>query len=309
MSGPVRQDDLRAEPPGDEVPAPGVEVWESRTSDVGGATVRRALPVRTHRTVGAWCFLDHFGPAPTAGGRAMTIGPHPHIGLQTVTWLLDGELDHRDSLGSAQRIRPGQLNLMTAGHGVVHAEDSRAAAAPTMHGVQLWVAQPEATRHGAPAFEHHATLPQVDGPGFQASVLVGTFAGATSPARADTPLVGVDLSLGGPATLPVDPAHEHVLVVLAGALEVGGRGLAPDHTAYHATGRSALEVEAQAGTRAVLLGGEPLGEDVLMWWNFVARTRDEIEEAHREWQSRRDRFGAVDTDLGRIDAPDVFWKT
>jgi redox-sensitive bicupin YhaK (pirin superfamily) len=309
MSGPVRRDDLRTAPPGDEVPEPGVEVWTSRTSDVGGATVRRALPVRSHRTVGAWCFLDHFGPAPARGGQAMTIGPHPHIGLQTVTWVLDGELDHTDSLGSAQRVRPGQLNLMTAGHGVAHAEDSRAADVDTMHGVQLWVALPETTRHGPAAFEHHDVLPTATLDGASATVIVGSFADATSPARTDTPLVGVDLVLHGAVELPVAPGHEHVLVVLDGSLEADGRSLGADHAVYHAPGPSSLAVRAAPGSRALLLGGEPLGEEIFMWCNFVARTRDVVEEAYLDWQAGHDRFGPVATDLARIDAPRPHWLT
>lgn len=197
---------------------------------------------------------------------------------------------------------------MTAGRGVVHAEDGRATTAPTMHGVQLWIAQPEATRQGEAAFEHHAVLPDVAGEGHRGSVLVGTFAGATSPARTDTPLVGVDLVLLGDVELPVDPDHEHVLVVLIGRVQVGGRTLLADHSAYHAPGRSVLRVAAPEGARALLLGGQPLGEEILMWWNFVARSRDEVDEAARDWQrGDADRFGAVDTDLDRIDAPPTPW--
>ena len=141
---------------------PRVEVTASRVAQVGGAPVRRALPRRTHRTIGAWCFLDHFGPTRVTAETATRIGPHPHLGLQTVTWLLEGELVHVDSLGSEQPIRPGQLNLMTAGGGVAHAEDGRGLAAPDIHGVQLWVAQPDASRHGPAAFEHRADLPGLE---------------------------------------------------------------------------------------------------------------------------------------------------
>ena len=178
-----------------------VEVLVGREAAVGETPVRRLLPRRTRRTVGAWCFVDHMGPLPPEsppGG----IGPHPHTGLHTVTWLVEGELLHRDSLGSEQTIRPGQLNLMTAGHGVSHAEE------PTgrhqgLHGVQLWVAQPEATRHERPAFEHHEALPEVAFGAARATVLVGRLAGVASPARRDTDLIGVDLALPtGSAELP-----------------------------------------------------------------------------------------------------------
>ena len=157
---------------------------------VGSLTVQRALPRRGRRTVGSWCFADVMGPADAA---AVGIGPHPHIGLQTVTWLLAGELLHLDSLGSEQPIRPGQLNLMTAGHGVAHAEESPGSR--PLHGIQLWIAQPEATRHDEPAFEHHADLPGTELPGCEVTVLVGDLAGARSPARCDTEHVGAELRL------------------------------------------------------------------------------------------------------------------
>src|SRR5829696_8161085 len=161
MSGPVSEADVAPVEEADTAEDAVVEVLESRTADVAGTPVRRALPRRARRTIGAWCFLDHFrptGPADPPG----TIGPHPHIGLQTVTWLIEGESLHTDSLGSEQPIRPGQLNLMTAGNGVAHAEETPVARVGSLHGVQLWVAQPSSTRDGAAAFEHHADLPRVE---------------------------------------------------------------------------------------------------------------------------------------------------
>ena len=286
---------------------PTVELIPSRTATVGGEPVRRALPRRRHRTVGAWCFLDHFGPTAVTPDRATRIGPHPHLGLQTVTWLLDGELVHTDSLGSDQPIRPGQLNLMTAGRGVAHAEDGRGLAAPTIHGVQLWVAQPDATRHGPAAFEHHQELPGLELARGTATVLVGTLGGVRSPARHDTDLVGADLAIGGPVELGLEPAHELALVVLAGHVRVDGVRVGPDELAYLGTGRDELALDTDEPTRALLLGGEPFGADLLMWWNFVARDRGEIEEARRDWQSGSDRFGPVASTLDRIDAPWPAW--
>jgi len=179
-----------------------VEVTEGRPTEVGGMPVRRSLPQRRRRTVGAWCFVDHFGPADVAEA-SMLVGPHPHLGLHTVTWVLDGEVVHHDSLGSEQLIKPGQLNLMTAGRGVAHAEETPPGATGALHGLQLWVAQPDATRSGPAAFEHHSALPEAEVGPVVATVLVGELAGVRSPARADSPLVGADLLASEWKYLPV----------------------------------------------------------------------------------------------------------
>ncbi len=293
MSGPVRSEDLSAEP---EAPAGGdpVEVTPSREAHIGELHVRRALPHRARRTVGAWCFVDHMGPT----DDGLDIGPHPHIGLQTVTWLLSGEVVHTDSLGSEAPIRPGQLNLMTAGHGIAHAEEGRHG---PYHGAQLWVAQPEATRHGPPAFEHHATLPGVDLGAAQATVLVGTFADATSPARADTPLVGVELDLRtGTTVVGLDPTFEHAVVVLEGRATVAGAEVAPGHLAHLGLGRDELALVTGERTRLLLLGGAPFEAVPLMWWNYVARTPEEVQQAHDDWEAGSDRFGTVPSRLPRV---------
>jgi quercetin 2,3-dioxygenase len=281
--------------------APEVEVTESRVARVGAMTVRRALPRRARRTVGAWCFADHMGPAEVDEGGGVEIGPHPHIGLQTVTWLTAGEVLHRDSLGSEQPIRPGQLNLMTAGRGVAHAEERTGRYRGRLEGIQLWVAQPSATREGDPAFEHHGELPRVELDGARATVLVGPFAGARSPARRDTEHVGVDLELpSGPAELPLEPTFEYGLVLLEGAVELDGHRIEPGHLAYLGRGRDECRLTAVDGARGLLLGGLPFPEPVLMWWNFVARTQDEISEARRAWMGEDDRFGFVGSPLERI---------
>ena len=219
MTGPVGTDDVVSQGViAPMVEAAAIEITPSREAEVGGHRVRRALPRRARRTVGAWCFIDHMGPASTSGAAASTvagIGPHPHTGLQTVTWLVSGELRHRDSLGSDQVIKPGQLNLMTAGHGVAHAEEGTAYRGE-LHGVQLWVAQPDETRDGPAAFEHHAELPRVElAGGATATVLVGELDGAGSPARRDTDHAGFDLSLQpGRSVIPVRADFEHAVVVL-----------------------------------------------------------------------------------------------
>ena len=300
MSGPVTTEDVPVEPGCGEPDAPEVELLEGRVADVGGMAVRRSLPRRQRRTVGAWCFADHFGP--TAPPASMQIGPHPHSGLATVTWLVEGEVLHRDSLGSTQAIRPGQLNLMTAGHGVSHAEEQISG---QIHGIQLWVAQPDATRHGEPAFEHHSRLPKLTLGSADATVLVGEVSGVRSPARADTPLLGLELvSAGGTAEVPLDTGFEHALVVLDGTMSVDGVAVVPGVLAYLGSGRDGVAIDMHAGGRAVLLGGEPFAEQIVMGWNFVGRTRDEVTRAGADWNAGHERFGTVASALARIPAPE-----
>jgi quercetin 2,3-dioxygenase len=282
----------------------GGEVTEARIARVGDITVRRLLPLRMRRSVGAWCFVDHYGPMSVDGVTGMQVPPHPHIGLQTVTWLLRGNVLHRDSLGSEQMIQPGQLNLMTAGRGIAHAEESPAEHDPQLHGVQLWVALPDASRRAEPAFEHHGELPTARVGEFAITVFMGELAGARSPATAFSAIVGAELAADGSAraSLPLDAAFEHVVFVAAGAAEVGGVRLQPGQLLYIGPGRERAGVAAAAGSRLFLLGGVPLGEPLLMWWNFVARTPEEITAAAAAW--REDRFGTVGGyDGERLPAP------
>jgi quercetin 2,3-dioxygenase len=309
MSGPVGVADAPpAEARASAVKPACVEITPSRESVVGAMRVRRALPRVGRRTVGAWCFADHMGPELVTETRGLDIGPHPHTGLHTVTWLVAGEVLHRDSLGSEQVIRAGELNLMTAGEGVTHSEEATGRYRGQLHGVQLWVAQPEATRHGPAAFEHHAELPRVELGNAVATVLVGGFAGAGSPARRDTPLVGVDAALErGTGTWPLEPAFEHALVVLEGEVLVGGQVVRPGELAYLGLGRDELVVSAAGPARVLLLGGEPFAEPILMWWNFVVRDRDELDAAYRQWKLAGPRFGRLRSPLARIPAPAPFW--
>jgi len=286
---------------------PTVVVSDSRVAGVGSMQVRRALPNRGRRTVGAWCFADHFGPLEADESHRPDIGPHPHMGLQTVTWLLEGELLHRDSLGSEQMIRPGQLNLMTAGHGVAHAEEATNGHRGPIHGVQLWVAQPSTTRDGLPAFEHHAELPHIEWTNCDATVLVGEVAGSASPARRDTEHVGVDLRLRGPSTVPLEPTFEYALIVLDGAVSLDSTTATPGHLVYLGSGRDELAVGSDRESRVLLLGGSPFEERLLMWWNFVARTRDEVDEGYNDWTSDSGRFGRVASSLPRIEADRPIW--
>jgi hypothetical protein len=309
MSGPVATDDVAAAPePPDRAEGPVVELAPGRLTQVGSLPVRRVLPQRPRRTVGSWCFLDHVGPVGVRPGVSFGIGPHPHMGLQTVTWLLAGELLHLDSLGSEQLIRPGQLNLMTAGHGVSHAEEDPARA-EEVHAVQLWVAQPAATRNGPAAFEHHAELPRIELEDAEAVVLVGDFGGADSPARRDTEHMGVELSLRGPTTtVPLRTGYEHALVVLHGSVTVDGVTVAPGVLAYLGLGRDQCELRVDVPARALLLGGVPFPEPILMWWNFVGRSREEISEARRQWATDDGRFGRARSSLARIEVGAPPWE-
>ena len=280
-----------------DVPVPeknDLELTAAKNARVGDMVVRRMLPLRLRRSVGAWCFIDHYGPMSVDGVTGMQVPPHPHIGLQTVTWLLAGNVLHRDSLGSEQLIRPGQLNLMTSGRGIAHAEESPAVHDPTLHGVQLWVALPDASRHADPAFEHYGELPATWLGGFGITVLIGELAGASSPAITFSPIVGAELTAAGRAAsgiLPLRPDFEHVVFVAAGQAGVDGVRLQPGQLLYLPTGHDATAIAAPAGSTLILLGGVPLGEQLLMWWNFVARTPEEIAAATAAW--RAGEFGAV----------------
>jgi redox-sensitive bicupin YhaK (pirin superfamily) len=278
-------------------PRPVRELHVGRDVVLGGPRglpVTRTLPSRDRRMVGAWCFLDAYGPADLTTRSGMLVPPHPHTGLQTVSWLLSGEVLHRDSLGSEQLIRPGQLNLMTAGRAIAHAEETPADHSPVLQGVQLWVALPEPHRQVEPHFEHHPGLPvYVDG-GASVTVLLGTFAGAASPAQTYSPLVGADATLdaGAAARLPLEPDFEYAALALSGEPEVDGLTLSPGPLLYLGTGRSDLAVRAEHPARLLLLGGEPFAEEIVMWWNFVGRSHEEIVADRTDWMAGR-RFGTV----------------
>ncbi len=304
MSGPVTEQDEEPLACTSEAPAPAVEVTAPKASQVGSLTVHRALPRRGRRTVGSWCFADVM--APVADASAGGIGPHPHLGLQTVTWLLDGELLHLDSLGSEQPIRAGQLNLMTAGRGVAHAEESPERGG--LHGIQLWIAQPESTRHGEPAFEHHAELPVVDLSDGQLTVIVGAIGDVRSAARCDTEHVGAELRVTGTVELPLLEAFEHALLPVVGSLAIDGTPVPPTHLAHLGRGRASVTVTADQPAVALLLGGEPFPDELVMWWNYVGRTRDEIVQAHADWTARDARFGTVRSSLAAIDVPPPPWS-
>jgi quercetin 2,3-dioxygenase len=264
------------------------ELLPARAVPLGESTVvRRLLPAMGRRMVGAWCFVDHYGPDDIAREPGMQVPPHPHTGLQTVSWLLDGEVHHRDSLGSDLVIRPGELGLMTAGAAIAHSEQSPDPHSPVLHGAQLWVALPDAQRHRAPSFAHHADLPVLTEGGLRATLLLGELAGGRSPGVVHTPLIGVDVDLaaGSDAALPLEPDFEHAVLTVSGAPEVDGAVLDPGSLCYLGTGRRELRLGAQAPSRLLLLGGLPFAEQIVMWWNFVARTGDEIAASREAWQA------------------------
>jgi len=280
-----------------------VTIIAPRMVDVGGLPVARLLPRAGRRTIGAWCFVDIAGPVDVSVA-SMQVGPHPHIGLHTLSWMIDGEVMHHDSLGNEQLLRPGELNLMTAGHGIAHAEQVPEGAHGQLHLVQCWVAQPEATRHGPPDFAHHADLPRVMVDGMRITVLLGEVLGTGSPVRCDTPLVGAEVMLSGVLTLPVDPSFEHGVLPLDGDVMVNGIRLEAGHLGSLPSGVAALQMSSITGTtRVMLLGGQPFTEPLRLHWNFAARSRDELTTAVRDWNHDSPRFGAVGGGLARIPAP------
>lgn len=309
MSGPIQDQDLAP----DEFGVAPIEVREGRHAEVGGLRIMRVLPTKGRRTIGPWCFVDLMSPDDIENPPAMEIGPHPHIGLATVTWLLEGAALHGDSLGTEQLIRPGQLNLMTAGHGIAHAElgvESTAGVGGSgIMGVQMWIAQPEATRHGASRFEHFPSLPGMELEGGEATLLVGGVGDVRSPATVDTATIGMELRLRPAMEVPAEPDFEYAVVPLDRKVKVEDVIVEPGALAIVSPGYERLRIEVDGGDgRAMLLGGAPLGERVQMWWNFVARTREEITEAWRDWQRHNeDRFGPVPSELARIEAPAPSW--
>ncbi|OBH31399.1 pirin [Mycobacterium sp. E1715] len=288
-------------------PSAGTEVLRPREVPLGGPRamrVRRSLPQRQRSLIGAWCFIDHYGPA----SARMDVPPHPHTGLQTVSWLFSGEVEHNDSAGVHAAVRPGELNLMTAGAGICHSEVSVSSAA-ALHGVQLWVALPDSDRDTDRGFDHYAPKP-VPLRGGTARVFLGDLAGSRSPVPTFTPLLGaqLDLDAGTHLDLDVDPAFEHGVLCDSGAVQVEEAALTVAELAYLRPGRSSLRLrnEGERPARVLLLGGTPFTEELVMWWNFVGRSHDEIVAYRHLWEAGDERFGAVNGyrgSLTRLPAP------
>ena len=287
--------------------APAIEIIEPRQVPLGGVramNVRRTMPQRARSLIGAWCFVDHYGPDDVTATGGMDVAAHPHTGLQTVSWLFSGEIEHRDSAGFHAFVRPGELNLMTAGNGISHSERSTPQTT-VLHGAQLWVALPEHTRNGARGFEHYA--PSVlTGDDWRAQVFLGTLLGDTSPVNTHTPLVGAELRLDAGAQLEfdIDATFEHGILVDSGDITVTrvvqGTGepataVRKDELAYIPTGATRICITAAAsGARLLLIGGEPFGEQIVMWWNFIGRSHDEIMQARADWQAELAARGVAD---------------
>ncbi|MFF1902852.1 pirin family protein [Kitasatospora sp. NPDC058218] len=284
------------------------ELLTGRQVPLGESTVvRRLLPNLGRRMVGAWCFVDHYGPDDIADEPGMQVPPHPHMGLQTVSWLHRGEVLHRDSLGSLQTVRPYELGLMTSGRAISHSEESPREHARFLEGAQLWVALPDAHRHTAPAFEHHADLPVVTAPGLRGTVILGSLDTATSPGAAYTPLVGADLALteGADLKLPLEPGFEYAVLAMSGSVDVDGVRVEPGSMLYLGTDRRELPLLARTDAAVLLLGGEPFEEKLVMWWNFIGRSGEEIVQARNDWE-KSSRFGEVHGyDGTRLRAPEL----
>ena len=289
--------------------APLVEVLSAREVPLGGPRamrVRRTLPQRSRTLIGAWCFADHYGPDDVSRTGGMKVPPHPHTGLQTVSWLFTGEIEHRDSAGNHAMVVPGELNLMTGGRGISHSEISTDAG-PVLHGAQLWVALPEEHRDTDPGFAHHVPTP-ITGPGWTVRVFLGSLLGDSSPVPTYTPLLGAEVLLepGTSLTVPVEASFEHGVLVDAGGVGLATDDgiatlVAKDHLAHTPLGASTLTLEAGGSwTRLLLLGGPPFGESIVMWWNFIGRTHEEIAGYRADWESGSARFGQVEGYGGQV---------
>ena len=284
-----------------------VESYPNRELSLGSLAISRALPVKDRRLVGPWCFLDRFGPLTFSDGKPMDVAPHPHIGLQTVTWLLQGEVVHDDSLGYESVLRPGGVNVMTSGNGIAHAEQTPRDNTGRLNGVQFWVALPEDHRHMPAAFQQVEEVPALESPAGRVQIFAGTLHGETSSAAHFSEILGADLQVrsGHSLTLPLQPTFEHALLVLSGDAALDGQPLEDRVLYYVGSTRSESNVSSRNGGRILLIGGPPFPEKILMWWNFVARTQEEIAQARADWEEGQ-RFGEVAAYKGpRLSAPSL----
>ena len=257
------------------------------THDLGGFKVRRVLPGKQRTMVGPFIFVDEFGPAKLEVGQAMDVRPHPHINLATVTWLFEGAIDHRDSLGTFATIRPGQVNLMTAGRGIVHSERSPQAersAGPTMYGMQTWLALPDGREEIGPAFEAQTDLPLIEAGGASARVIMGELWGQCAPTTCHAETIYAEIVLAPGGSIPIDAeADERAVMLVGGEASIGGTGLGLYELAILAPG-AALTLTSATGARAMLLGGEAFTTPRHVWWNFVSSSRERINQAKDDWR-------------------------
>jgi len=288
---------------------PAIEtIIEARARDLGGFSVGRVLPSARRRLVGPFIFFDHMGPAALGPGQGIDVRPHPHINLATVTYLFEGEIVHRDSLGSLQTIRPGAINWMTAGKGIVHSERTDPQlrkAGSRLHGLQLWVALPQAHEESEPDFRHYssATLPEIEMAGARVRVLAGSAYGAASPVRTLSSLFYVEAVIAAGGALPLPEEHrERAAYVVEGVIRCGEERIEPSRMIVFAPGPTP-PLRAESGARVVLIGGAPLDGERHIWWNFVSSSRDRIEQAKRDWKAGR--FPPVPGETEFIPLPDA----
>ena len=286
-------------------------IIDARPRDLGGFTVRRLLPAAERRLVGPFIFFDHMGPATFAPGEGMSVRPHPHIGLATVTYLFEGEIIHRDSLGSHQPIQPGAINWMTAGRGIVHSErtspELRKSGTRT-HGLQLWVAVPLAHEETAPEFRHYpsTTLPSIDRGGAHIRVLAGRAYGEESPVHTLSPLFYVDITMPAGCTLPLDGDYaERAVYVVEGKVQCGAESAEPGRMLVF-TPETDVVLHAPVESHVVLIGGAPLEGERHIFWNFVSSSKERIEKAKDDWRNDRvDAFPKIPgDDVERIPLPE-----
>ena len=286
---------------------PTLEPLPRREAQVGPLTLQRVLPARGRRMIGPWCFFDRYGPMSFAQNPAMDVAPHPHIGLQTVSWLFDGEIIHNDSLGSECLVRPGHLSLMTAGRGIAHAEQTPRENSGKLNGVQLWIALPDAARSMYPKFQCTSDLGSLERPSGAITVFAGDMAGRRSAGEFFSPTVAAQITLHERAVLdlPLDPAFEHGIMLVEGDAHAEAAALDVDTLYYIARGSDELRLKSERGARLLLIGGAPFGEPILMWWNFVARNAEEMAEARHLWETRA-LTGEVPRYNGpRLEAPEL----
>lgn len=293
-----------------------IDKFLAKTKDVGGIPVARLLPQHKHRTVGAWCFLDHAGPATfSQENKGMQVGLHPHTNLQTFTWMLEGEVWHQDSLGNRQLIRPKQVNLMTAGtgnqRGISHTEQTPDGV-KNLHAVQLWIALPM-NQEIEPNFEHYPQLPEWSDQGIDYILTTGSYQGRQAPTSQFSPLVGVDMRFQQAQAFEIErqDKFEYAILVINGTIKINGERYAKDEIAILsdcAAAQEELTLWAEQGTHIMLLGGETLPHPTVIWWNFVADKVEDLEQAVNDWNNQHPRCGTIDlqgTELSRLTAPAI----
>lgn len=281
--------------------------YPNRETNLDDLQISRALPTRERRMVGPWCFLDRFGPLTFMDEKPMNVPPHPHIGLQTVTWLLEGEVQHKDSLNSEAIVYPGGVNVMTAGRGITHAEETPSNHSGKLNGVQLWVALPDEHRNIAPSFINVEQVPMIDYGEGLITLFAGKLDGVTSPAPYFSEILGaeVEIYVNQTISFALNPQFEHALLLLDGDCSFEKQPFAQNFLYYLGVCRESLVINSHLGCRLLLIGGPPFRENILMWWNFVARKPKEISQARADWEAHR-RFDEVPgTQLPRLTAPDL----